>query len=383
MFARARIRSCGLVPLRRGASVSRRVLVVGAGVAGLRCAETLRAGGFTGGVTVVGDEPHPPYERPALSKEVLAGTRASESTYLRRPAELADAGIELLVGRRVLRLDRGRAVLAGGAELRFDAVVLATGARARRLPALRGARVLRTLDDAVRLRDALRPRRRLAVVGAGFVGCEVASTALSLGVDVVLVDPASAPLRRALGSQVGRLVAARFRAAGAEVRLGVGAVRRDGGRLLLSDGTSLRCDEVLVGVGARPAGELLGVEGAPVDACGRTAVPGVHACGDVALWAGERAEHWTAAQAEGATVARTILGDATPHVPVPYVWSDVLGLRLQLVGSASGAVSVELDGGRDAFRARYADVEGRPVAVLLANRPAEVATARRELAAAA
>ena len=363
--------------------MSGRVLVVGAGVAGLRCAETLRSGDFDGDVTVVGDEPHPPYERPALSKEVLAGSRSTESTYLRRPAELAAAGIELLLGRRVLRLDRGKAVLAGGAELRWDALVLATGARARRLPAIRGARVLRTLDDAVRLRDGLRPGRRLTVVGAGFVGCEVASTALSLGVDVALVDPALAPLRRALGGEVGRLVAARFRAAGTDVRLGVEAVRRESRRLVLSDGAPLPCDEVLVGVGAVPAGELLGTGALPVDACGRTGVPGVYACGDVALWAGERAEHWTVAQAQGAAVGRAILGDLTPYLPVPYVWSDLLGLRLQLVGSAAGAASVELDGGRDAFRARYADAAGRPVAVLLANRPAEVAAARRELAAAA
>jgi NADPH-dependent 2,4-dienoyl-CoA reductase/sulfur reductase-like enzyme len=243
--------------------------------------------------------------------------------------------------------------------------------------------VLRTLDDAVRLRGALRPGARLAVVGAGFVGCEVASTALALDVDVALVDPAPAPLRRALGGDVGRLVAARFRAAGAELRLGVQAVRREGSRLLLSDGTAISCDEVLVGVGAQPAGELLGLGAVPVDACGRTRVPSVHACGDVARWAGQRAEHWTVAQAQGAAVARTILGDASPLRPVPYVWSDVLGLRLQLVGSVAGAASVELDGSRDAFRMRYADAAGRPLAVLLANRPAEVAAARRELAAAA
>jgi NADPH-dependent 2,4-dienoyl-CoA reductase/sulfur reductase-like enzyme len=163
----------------------------------------------------------------------------------------------------------------------------------------------------------------------------------------------------------------------------VEAVRREERRLLLSDGSVLPCDEVLVGVGAEPAGELLGLREVPVDACGRTAVPGVHACGDVARWAGQRAEHWSVAQAQGAAVARTILGDDVPHLPTPYVWSDMLGLRLQLVGSPAGAASAELDGDRDAFRVRYADAAGRPLAVLLANRPTEVPAARSELAAAA
>ena len=360
-----------------------RVLVVGAGLAGLRCAEGLRAGGFEGDVTLVGEEPEAPYERPALSKELLAGARSEAQAALRPPGRLAEAGIELLTGRRVVRLDRSRALLAGGGELRWDRLVLATGARARRLPGVEDGLVLRTLGDARTLRAALRPGRRLAVVGAGLVGCEVASTALSLGVDVTLVDPAPTPLRRALGGTVGALLARRLGEAGASLRLGVGAFGRDAAGLALADGSTVACDDVLVAVGAEPAAELLGARVVETDACGRTRLPGVFACGDVASWAGERCEHWTAAHDQGGAVARTILGDVTPLARVPYVWSDLLGLRLQLVGSPAGAARVELDGSEDAFRARYLAPDGRPLAVLLANRAGEVAAARRELAAAA
>ena len=345
------------------------VLIVGAGLGGARCAEALRAGGYDGPLTLVGEEPTAPYERPALSKELLAGERPADDLLLRPTAWWDEHGIDLRLGRRVDAVEpERRRVWAGGRELAYETLVLATGARARPLGA---AATLRTLADALRLREALAARPRLAVIGAGFLGAEVASTATSLGVEVTLADVEPLPLSRVAGPEVGELLAERYREAGVRLRLG-GPFDPD------------PCAHVLAAIGADPAGELLGEPG-PIttDRCGRTSFPHVYACGDVALFGGERAEHWTRAAAQGAAVARAILGDPAPLRDQPYFWSDQFGLRLQMVGRADGWASVELDGSRDAFRARYLDADGRPLAVLLANRAGEVAAARRELAEAA
>jgi 3-phenylpropionate/trans-cinnamate dioxygenase ferredoxin reductase component len=353
-------------------SQPRRVTIVGAGLAGSRCAETLRAEGFAGAIELVGAEVHPPYERPALSKELLCGARDDISL---RPVEhWAQLGIDLQLGRRVERLH----------DVHADAVVIATGACARRVPGFEGVHVLRTLDDALALREELRPGRRLVVIGAGFVGAEVASTAVSLGVQVTLLEAARVPLERVLGSEVGGLLAERYRAHGVDLRLGAKPTSVAPGRVLLADGNALEPDAVLLAVGAVPSHP--GIE---TDGCGRTARSGVFACGDVTAWhraslgGPVRVEHWADAAGQGATVARTILGDPHPYDPPPYFWSDQFGLRLQQVGRASSWTSVALDGEPDEFTARYLDAQGRPLAVLLANRPHEAAAARRELAAAA
>ena len=267
-------------------------LVVGAGLAGSRCAETLRAEGYSGRIVVVGDEPHPPYERPALSKELLAGTRTDLEL---RPRSFWDEReIELRLGTRVLDLGlRERTAETSAGRIRWDALVLATGARARPLHALLdrpGVHSLRTRADADRLRRRLAPGARLAVVGAGFVGTEVASTATALGVHVTLLEAGPAPFERLLGREVGLLLADRYRAHGVEVRVeaGVERIRTGlGGRphvLQLSDGADIVCDIALVAVGSEPAGDLLGPAAVPTDALGRTSLPGVHACGDVAAW---------------------------------------------------------------------------------------------------
>ena len=370
------------------------VLIVGAGLAGSRCAEVLRAEGFGGEIVLVGAEDHPPYERPALSKEFLAGRRDEVS--LRPDGFWRQKDIDLRLGTRIHRIDfRRRLARTVADSIRWDALVLATGARPRRIPSLDGrcgVHVLRTLADARGLGTDLGAGRRLAIVGAGFVGAEVASTALELGTDVSLLEAGEFPFERILGNEVGRVLANRYRAAGVDLRTdaNVQELRTDAaGRphgLALADGTETACDAVLVAVGAEPATELLGGRDVETDASGRTAMPDVYACGDAAaVWRPSvarhvRTEHWTSAAAQSAAVARSILGRSAPADDVPYFWSDQFGLRLQHVGGGANWASVVLEGSPDSFSARYHARDGSLVAALLANRPREAAAVRRELA---
>jgi NADPH-dependent 2,4-dienoyl-CoA reductase/sulfur reductase-like enzyme len=363
------------------------VVVVGAGLAGTRCAEALRAGGYEHPVTVIGGEPVGPYERPALSKEFLAGQRGGRDLLLRAAGSWAERSIDLRLGEPVERIDlQRRVVLVRGREIPWSHLVLATGARARRLPAveLPGLHVLRTLGDALALRSALHPGRRLVVVGAGFVGAEVASTAVRLGVEVTMLEAETTPLARVAGTEVGLALAECWRSFGVTLHLGARIARVVAGRVELAEGAIVPYDVLLVAIGAQPASELLGGEGAlATDSCGRTRHPGVFACGDVAAFDGRRTEHWTSAAGQATAVASAIMGSPTPYVDTPYFWSDQFGLRLQMVGVPDGWRRVELDGDPLSFRARYLDEEGTALAVLLANRPADVAEARRELARAA
>jgi NADPH-dependent 2,4-dienoyl-CoA reductase/sulfur reductase-like enzyme len=244
------------------------------------------------------------------------------------------------------------------------------------------------------LRAELVADRRLAIVGSGFVGTEVASTAVGLGVDVTIIDLASVPFERILGPEVGRLLANRYREHGVDLRLGAGVERvlrgSDGTLrgLRLSDGTELERDLVLVAVGAEPAGELLLGGPGPIEADegGRTRLPNVYACGDVAAsWSTThsrrvRLEHWTSAAGQAAVVARAILGGEPEVTATPYFWSDQFGLRLQHVGFAEGWERIVLDGDETSLAARYLAQDGRLVAALLVNRPQQVGSFRRELA---
>jgi NADPH-dependent 2,4-dienoyl-CoA reductase/sulfur reductase-like enzyme len=356
----------------------RSVVIVGAGLAGARAAETLRSEGFDGRVTLVGEEPVAPYERPALSKEFLAGSRDEESLLLRKPGHWEARGIELLLGRRVFSLIPGRRAVhtSRGEELRFDDLVVATGARPRRLPneVPAGVRELRTLADARELREELAPGAHLVVIGGGFVGAEVASTTCSLGVRVTVVEAAPAPVARVLGNAVGRLLAQRWRTHGIDVRLntGVASFRANAsGRVtsvLFTDGIEKRADVVLVGIGVEPARELLPQRPATF----------IHPAGDIV-----GPGHWTAAALDGAAAARRILGlPATPPA-APYVWSDQFGLRLQVVGDPRPHDPFVLEGGEDSFSVRYLDRNGGTRAALFANRPTEAAGLRRSLAEAA
>jgi NADPH-dependent 2,4-dienoyl-CoA reductase/sulfur reductase-like enzyme len=356
------------------------VLIVGAGLAGARCAETLRAEGYGGKLMLVGDELLPPYERPALSKEYLAGTKSDQELLLRPASFWARQEIDLKLGQRVVHVDplRRCATTASGQELGWDVLVLATGARPRLLPfpVPEGVYTLRTVADARLLRTALLPGAHLVVVGGGFVGAEVASTAVALGVRVTMLEALATPFERTLGPVLGQLLADRYRSYGVDLRVNTGAdgfgAGPDGAvrSVRLTDASEISCDVALVGIGVVPVAELVPVT---------VSDDPVFACGDVTAGLG----HWTSAAADATAVARRILGLPPQPVQSAFFWSDQFGMRLQLVGHPTAGAVVELEGGADSFLARYQDDEGRLLAALGANRPAEVASLRRELAIAA
>ncbi|MFI0543264.1 NAD(P)/FAD-dependent oxidoreductase [Streptomyces sp. WSLK1-3] len=385
----------------------RTVAVVGASLAGLSAARSLRRQGFDGRLVVIGDELHRPYDRPPLSKEFLAGSLAESDLALEPDDE--DLRAEWLLGVRAVALDGPqRAVrLADGSEVRADGVVIATGAAARTLPgtdALAGVHTLRTLDDARALRDELALGGRLVVIGGGFIGAEVASTAYALGLDVTVVEAAPTPLAGPLGEAMGGIVSALHADHGVRLLCGVGVEGLRGGSrveaVLLADGRSLPADIVVVGVGARPCVEWLAGSGLTLDdgvtcgADGRTALAGVVAVGDCASWYDPRAglhrrvEHWTGARErpEAAVTALLAGGAVEPAVPrPPYFWSDQYGVKIQFAGHAAAADSVTIEeGARDEHNvlAVYRR-SGHPVAVLGMNQPRLFTRWRKQLAAAA
>ncbi|SHH03798.1 Reductase C-terminal [Jatrophihabitans endophyticus] len=342
------------------------VVVIGAGLGGLRTAEALRRHGCPDPITMVGAESHAPYDRPPLTKAVLRGT--VDDTTL--PADLAELGVDLRTGRRATGLDtaRRRVRLDDGTELGYESLVLATGAVPRTLPAfagLDGVHVVRTIDDALRLRTAVERSRRLVVVGGGFVGCEVAASARLLGAEVDLVEVLPAPLARVLGPIGSQLVTDLLVEQGVHVRgnTGVAEVTGDGAvaGLRLQDGTELATTEVVLGLGVVPDLDWLagsGVEtgdGIVCDAVGRTTAPDVWAVGDAAAWhhplAGRRVrlEHWTNVVDQAAVVGRAVAtGEADEPADVPYFWSDVFDTKIQALGFVDPAddVHVASPGGR-------------------------------------
>jgi 3-phenylpropionate/trans-cinnamate dioxygenase ferredoxin reductase subunit len=378
-----------------------RIVVVGASLAGLRAAEELRLHGHIGPIAVVGDEVHRPYDRPPLSKKVLAGAQPPEATVLgTATGDVDDLDLDWHLGRTATGLDLAqREVLLGdGERLPFDGLVIATGATPRRIPGtdhLAGVHTLRTLDDCAAIREALvASPERVAVVGAGFIGAEVAATCRGLGIEVTLIEALAVPLERSVGPFLGEVVADLHRAHGVDVRLGVGVDSITGDQrvehLALSDGTVLDVDLVVVGVGVGPNTGWLEGSGIPLDngvVCDATClvVPGVVAAGDVARWPNQRfdetmrVEHWDNAVEMGAHAARTLLADGAggvgePYTPVPWFWSDQYDRKIQLAGRGSAGDEVAVVAGsleERKFVAFYGR-GGRVVGVLGMNMPAKV-----------
>lgn len=378
-----------------------RIAIVGASLAGLAAARALRGQSFAGEIVVIGAERHQPYDRPPLSKDFLTGACSAADLRLGDEDD-DDLGVRWRLGTPAARLDPGnrRIVLRDGEEITADGVVLATGARARRLPGTDGlanVHTLRTLDDAVALRADLRPGARLVVIGAGFIGAEVAASARSLGLDVTVVEALPTPLAGPLGAEMGAVCAGLHADHGVRLLTGVPVARLTGsGRaeaVELADGTRLPADVVLAGIGAQPdvewlAGSGLTLAGGVVtDASGATNLPTVVATGDCAVsyspYAGRavRAEHWTHAFEQPAAAVATLLGGTGRAPGVPYFWSDQYGVRLQFAGHREHGDTVRVVEGDPAQRSFLAVYErhGQPVAVLGMNQTRLFTRWRRQL----
>jgi 3-phenylpropionate/trans-cinnamate dioxygenase ferredoxin reductase component len=377
------------------------IVIVGGGLAAARTAEQLRRSEFTGRITIVSDEAHLPYDRPPLSKEVL---RKEVDDVALKPREFYDEkDIILRLGAAATGLDATAqtVTLADGTVLGYDELVIATGLIPRRIPAfpdLEGVRVLRSFDESVALREHATEAQHAVVIGAGFIGCEVAASLRSLGVDVVLVEPQPTPLAAVLGEQIGELVARLHRDEGVDVRTGVGVAELRGDthveQVVLSDGTELTADLVVVGIGSRPATEWLEGSGIDIDngvlcdEAGRTSIANVWALGDVASWRDAtghqaRVEHWSNVADQAQVVVPAMLGqDVAPVVVVPYFWSDQYDVKIQCLGEPEATDIVHLveDDGRK-FLAYY-ERDGVVVGVVGGGMPGKVMKARGKIAAA-
>ena len=417
----------------------RSVAIVGGSLAGLRAAETLRSDGFSGTIHFIGEETRLPYDRPPLSKEVLGDKMEVANAGLISQEAFDALRLELHLGKRAVGLDAerkavllasegeaggksaGEAAEAGGAaaseEITADGIVIATGSRPRKMPGtegIGGVYTLRTLEDCLALKAEFATGPKVAVIGAGFIGAEVAATARGLGLDVTVIEMLATPLARVLGDTLGQVMADLHRDNGVDLRLGVGVnevVAGDGGRVAsveLSDGTSIAADVVVVGIGVIPNTEWLEGSGLEIDngvVCDETllAAPGITAAGDVARWPNRRfgetmrVEHWDNAIEQGIAAARRLLaggwgqsggseadsseagsseeaGEAVPFTPVPWFWSDQYDRKIQLAGRSSPDGKVEIVTGSLEER-RFAAIyerEGKLVGVLGMNRPRHV-----------
>jgi NADPH-dependent 2,4-dienoyl-CoA reductase/sulfur reductase-like enzyme len=374
------------------------VLMVGGGLAAQRAAETLRRCGYEAPVRIICAEPVAPYDRPPLSKRVLAGEAREESLAYRPRDWYRENEVELVLADPAVSLDPAAHTvrLASGSRFPYGRLLIATGGAPRKLPFLdhRNVHVLRGVADARRLRAGLVPGARLAIVGAGFIGQEVAATARGLGVEVTLIEALPTPLAPILGAQIGGWFADLHREEGVVVRLGAALAEARGGEeveeLVLADGERIVCDLVLVGVGTVPATGWLAehgfAAGVPVDAAGRTALPDVFAAGDAVLspdpstGSHRRTEHWEAAAWQGAAVAKAMLGEEPGPAPPATFWSDQFGLRIQCIGNPGCADEVQVDGDpteRD-FEVLFTRA-GSPVAGLAVGRPAAMRGFRRQI----
>jgi 3-phenylpropionate/trans-cinnamate dioxygenase ferredoxin reductase subunit len=341
------------------------IVVVGGGLAAGTAVTELVDLGYHGDLVVLADEPHVPYERPPLSKDLLQGRKGPEDTWVEPPAWYVEHGVDLRTGVSVTAVDPDAHTVetGSGEQIAYSSLLLATGARARRLPLEPTedieVRYLRTLDDAAGLRERLGDGRRLLVVGGGWIGMEAAASARQLGTAVTLVEPSEQPLLAALGSEVGARFATEHRAHGVDLRTNTGLDRLEGGDAVLTDGTRIEVDTVLVGVGAVPNDELAREAGLAVDggilvngglASSRA---GIFAAGDVAsvdhpvLDERVRVEHWQNAIDQGKAAARALLGQEVSFTALPYFFTDQYDLGMEYFGHIGhdGFDRMEIDEG--------------------------------------
>jgi NADPH-dependent 2,4-dienoyl-CoA reductase/sulfur reductase-like enzyme len=386
--------------------VTNRLVIVGASLAGLRAAEAARKYGFRGEVVLIGAENHPPYDRPPLSKAFL-DARAAETPWLRTEQHLTERlGLRLRLGSPATALDpHQRTVTVGNETIEYSAVVIATGASARTLPGtagIHGVHSLRSLDDARAVRSALSTGARTVVIGAGFIGSEIAAGARMRGLDVTIVEALDVPLSRSVGTEVGATLAALHKREDTELRCGVKVtgITEAHGRVRsvrLDDGTELPADLVVVGIGVTPNTAWLRGSGVVLherdggivcDETLSTGLPGVYAAGDVAHWPnpmfdGElmRLEHWATAVEQGTTAARNAIGPGTMVLStVPYFWSDWYGQHIQFVGIPhADEVRIVSKVDDDRFVALYRR-DDRLVGCLTLDLPSQIMKYRRLIA---
>jgi len=378
------------------------ILIVGGGAAGLAAVETLRSEGYAGALTMVCDEPELPYDRPPLSKQVLTGAWDAERTRFREAAHYADLGIRLVRGRAGALDADGRTVyLSDGYPLRFDGLIIATGVRPRRLPGghdLAGVHVLRDHRDVAALRATFANAPRVAIVGGGFLGMEVAAAARGLGLDATVIEPLAQPMVRQVGPVVGAEVGRLHREHGVDLRTGIGVTRLEGDGgvvtgVALTDGRVVPAECVLVSIGAVPATDWLRTSGLAIgdgvecdEFC--RAAPGIYAAGDVASWVNPRyqrrmrVEHRMNATEQGTAAAVNLLkGDVQPFAPLPYFWSDQYDVKIQVHGHLSDGAEIAIEDGSpdDGKFVALFRKDGAPIAVLGWNSPARLIRYRKLL----
>jgi NADPH-dependent 2,4-dienoyl-CoA reductase/sulfur reductase-like enzyme len=400
----------GADDLRTRLTEQDRLVIAGASLAGLRAAEAARKAGYAGEITLIGAEEHPPYNRPPLSKEFLCEDLPPDPVFRPPQALREQLEVDLRLGCHAIGLDARRRVLhCADGEVPYSALVVATGAQPRILPGtpaegtegMRGVYTLRTLDDARSVREALAAGARTVVVGAGFIGAEVASAVRKRGLPVTIVEAAPVPLGRSVGAQLGMLLADLHRQAGAHLRLGSAVQRIEGNEavraVLLDSGEQIPADLVVVGIGAAPCTGWLADSGVQLDPhdgsvlCDgslATSVPGVYAAGDVCSWTSAllgrrlRLEHWTSAAEQGAAAGRNAADGGTRHYDtVPYFWSDWYGSRIQFAGEPAGADAEVIGGGWTGGRLLALYRRGDQFAgALTVNRPSLIMKLRRLIA---
>jgi len=377
-----------------------RTVIIGAGQAGGTVAASLRQLGYTGSITLVGDERWPPYERPPLSKALLQGTIEIDKTFLRSADFYSEQDITLVTDRRVSAIDRaGRLLqLDNGEALPYDQLVIATGARARRLNVpgsdSPNIHVLRGIDDALALRAALVPSARLLIVGGGFIGLEIAASARALGIAVTVIEQATTLMGRVLPSAMAEYLASVHASHGVDIRTGVTLLgfeaRPDGGVTAQTSAGPIEADVVAVGIGSIPNTELAQAaglnmdDGVLVDEFGLTSDENIWAAGDVTrhfspfLGRHVRLESWKNAQNQAIAVAKAIAGQPVPYAELPWLWSDQYDLNLQLAGLPQGGEQLVWRGTPEDGRFTVLGLtDGRPSFAITVNQPRDMRFAQQ------